>query len=94
MLRVSVLTIALVFAIGPVALAQLPPQPPPVQNPSPMQQGTEQERAACHPDVMRYCRQFVQENGQDDVFAILSCLQTNRTRISRACSTVLTSHGQ
>jgi hypothetical protein len=36
----------------------------------------------------------VSENGQDDVFAILGCLQTNRQRISNACQQVLASHGQ
>jgi hypothetical protein len=92
MLRVSVLTIAVVLVAGPAALAQLPPQPPPVQNP--MQQGTAQERDACHPDVMRFCRELVKADEQSDVFAILSCLQTNRTKISRACSAVLSSHGQ
>jgi hypothetical protein len=88
MLRVSVLTIAVVLAAGPAALAQLPPQPPPVQ------QGTVQERDACHPDVMRFCRELVKADEQSDVFAILSCLQTNRTKISRACAAVLSSHGQ
>ena len=92
MFRSGVLTIALVLAVGPAAVAQLPPQPPPVK--SPMQQGTDQERAACHPDVMRFCRQFVREDGQDDVFAILGCLQTNRQHISNACQQVLASHGQ
>jgi hypothetical protein len=92
MLRISAVTIALLLVAGPAALAQLPPQPPPV-TPS-MGAGTDQERAACHPDVLRFCRQLVHENGQDDVFAILSCLQTNRSRISGACQQVLASHGQ
>jgi hypothetical protein len=92
MIRTCALTIALVLSVGPAALAQLPAQPPPVQNP--MQQGTEQERAACHPDVIRWCKQLVRDDGQDDVFAILSCLQTNRTRISNGCQQVLASHGQ
>lgn len=94
MLRVSVsvMTIAVVLAAGPAALAQLPPQPPPVQNP--MQQANDQERAACHPDVMRFCHELVREDDQSDVFAILSCLQTNRTRISHACATVLSNHGE
>jgi hypothetical protein len=92
MLRASILTIALVLAAGPAALAQLPPQPPPVKNP--MAQADEHDRAACHPDVMRFCRELVKADDQSDVFAILSCLQTNRTKISRACNTVLTSHGQ
>jgi hypothetical protein len=91
MLRACVLTIALVLTVATVAYAQFPAQPPPVKSPM---QGTDQERAACHPDVMRFCKQLVREDGQDDVFAILSCLQTNRQRISNACQTVLTSHGQ
>jgi hypothetical protein len=92
MLRTGVLTIALMLVVGPAALAQLPPQPPPVKNG--LQQGTDQERTACHPDVMRYCKQFVHEDGQDDVFAILGCLQSNRSKISNACQQVLASHGQ
>jgi hypothetical protein len=92
MFRASVLTIALVLMVGPAALAQLPPQPPPVKNS--IQQGTDQERAACHPDVMRYCKQFIHDDGQDDVFGILGCLQTNRGKISSSCQQVLASHGQ
>ena len=92
MFRTCVLTIALVLTAGPAALAQLPAQPPPVKNG--LGQGSDQERAACHPDVMRFCKQLVRDDGQDDVFAILGCLQTNRPRISRACQEVLASHGQ
>jgi hypothetical protein len=92
MLRASALTIVVMFAAaGPAAFAQLPPQPPPVQRP--LQQGTDQERAACHPDVMRFCKAEVDANA-DDVFGILNCLQTNRARISRACQAVLANHGQ
>jgi hypothetical protein len=43
---------------------------------------------------MRYCKTLVRDDGQDDVFAILGCLQTNRTRISNSCQQVLASHGQ
>ena len=43
---------------------------------------------------MRYCKQFLHDDGQDDVFAILGCLQTNRQKISNACQQVLASHGQ
>jgi hypothetical protein len=92
MLRISVVTTALLLVAGPAALAQLPPQPPPVKNS--ITQGSDQERAACHPDVMRYCKQLVRDDGGDDVFAILGCLQTNRTRISSSCQQVLSSHGQ
>lgn len=52
-------------------------------------EGTPQERDACHPDVMKYCREFV-----PDSFRILACLQGERDRISKACQLVLRSHGQ
>jgi hypothetical protein len=90
MLRTSILTIALVLTVGPAAVAQMPAQPPPVKSPM---QGNDQERAACHPDVVRYCKELVKDDNSD-VFAILSCLQTNRTKISSACQQVLASHGQ
>jgi hypothetical protein len=93
MLRISAVTIALLFVAGPAALAQLPPQPPPVQGMS-INQGNDQERAACHPDVMRFCKTLVHEDGQDDVFAILGCLQSHRSKISGPCQQVLASHGQ
>jgi hypothetical protein len=93
MLRISAVTIALLLVAGPAALAQLPPQPPPVQGMS-INGGTDQERAACHPDVVRFCKSLIHENGQDDVFAILGCLQSNRSKISGACQQVLASHGQ
>ncbi len=92
MFRVAILTIVLALATATAALAQtLPPQPPPVANL--MGQGTDEEHAACHPDVMRYCKQLVTDD-QSDVFAILDCLQTNRPKISSACRQVLASHGQ
>jgi hypothetical protein len=93
MLRTSVFAITLLSAAGTVVLAQMPPQPPPVAHPLGQGQGNEQERAACHPDVMRFCRQLLKENEDADVFAILDCLQTNRTRISNACRAVLEGHG-
>jgi hypothetical protein len=93
MLRMFVFTAAMLLIAGTAARAQtLPPQPPPVANP--LGQGTAQERAACHPDVMKFCRQLVKDNDDADVFAILDCLQTNRNRISNACQQVLASHGQ
>jgi hypothetical protein len=93
MLRTFAFTIALLLTAGTVVLAQLPPQPPPVANP--FGQATEQERAACHPDVIKYCRELVKDDAQSDVFAILSCLQSNRPKISTACGRqVLASHGQ
>lgn len=88
MLRISVFTIAFALIVGPALAAGFPKQPPPVS------QGDDKERAACHPDVMRYCRELVKDDQSSDVFAILSCLQTNRSKISSACSQVLASHGQ
>lgn len=93
MVRKFVFTTIALFAAVTALLAQtLPPQPPPVANPL-IGQGNDQERAACRPDVMKFCRQLIKDD-QDDVFAILDCLQTNRTRISIACKQVLNSHGQ
>jgi hypothetical protein len=94
MFSARVLTIALVLTAGPAALAQLPPQPAPPKGAPSLGAGTDQERAACHPDVMKYCKQFLHDNGQDDVFGILGCLQSNRPKISNACQQVLASHGQ
>jgi hypothetical protein len=45
------------------------------------------------PAVMRFCKQFVKDKN-DDVVSILNCLESNRSRISKACSEVLASHGQ
>lgn len=92
MVRISILAIAFALAATAAARAQqLPPQPPPVA--SPLGQGNPQERAACHPDVIRYCQTQVDAN-PDDVLGILGCLQANRPSISRACQEVLASHGQ
>ena len=93
MVRTSLFVIALALTGATATLAQtFPPQPPPVA--SPLGQGNDEERAACHPDVMRYCKSLVKDDDNADVFAILSCLQSNRPRISQACRTVLANHGQ
>ena len=90
--RIAILTTAVALAAGAGAWAQqLPPQPPPVA--SPLGQGNPQERAACHPDVIKYCETQVDAN-PDDVLGILGCLQSNRAKISRACKEVLASHGE
>jgi hypothetical protein len=93
MLRPFVLTTAFLLTAATVASAQLPKQPPPVAG-SPLGQGDARERAACHPDVVRYCKELIKDDANSDVFAILGCLQTNRQRISKACNAVLASHGQ
>lgn len=92
MFRLSMLAIALALSANAAAHAQqLPPQPPPMSGP--MGQGDPQERAACHPDVTRFCQSQLEINPQD-VLGILGCLQANRTKISHACQQVLASHGQ
>ncbi len=91
MFRIPSLTIVFVLAAGTAALAQLPPQPPPVA--MPMGAADEKERAACHPDVTKFCKHELDVNAQD-TFSILGCLQRNRSGISPACSAVLSSHGQ
>jgi hypothetical protein len=94
MVRTLAFATAVLTIAGTVAVAQVPPQPPPVANPlSKLGQGNDQERAACRPDVMRFCKELIKDN-EDDVFAILGCLQTNRTKISNNCQQVLASHGQ
>jgi len=57
--------------------------------PLPGMQGTQTEQNSCHPDFVRYCKQF-----GEDQFAVLRCLQENRTKISKACLKVLEQHGQ
>jgi hypothetical protein len=96
-LRKSSLIVAfsLVASLAATAAASaqnLPPQPPPVAG-SGLGQGNDQERAACHPDVTKYCQVQLQVN-PNDVLGILGCLQANRPKISKACQTVLASHGQ
>ncbi|MGB6536914.1 MAG: hypothetical protein WBF58_13235 [Xanthobacteraceae bacterium] len=71
-----------------LAQAQFPPQPA-----APALPGSEQERAACHSDVVRFCKRELATN-KDDVFAILGCLQRNRAHISTACRGVLSEHGK
>lgn len=52
--------------------------------------GTEAEQKACSRDVSRFCRSVMEQSD----LVILSCLQQNREKISKACNQVLVSHGQ
>lgn len=54
------------------------------------ERGTPEEQKACSRDVQRYCRPVID---QGDLI-VLSCLQQNRPRISKACDKVLKDHGQ
>jgi len=87
MSRKVVLLAAVLVVCATPALAQPPLPFPPL--PLPMPQGTPEERAACAPDVQKYC-----EAALPDTMRVLACLQANRSRISTACNRVLVSHGQ
>lgn len=93
MIRTLFLSIALVSAVAGAAPAQIS-KPAPVAKNSAVDQGDAKERAACHPDVVRFCKELIKDGADADVFGILSCLQTNRPKISKACNEVLASHGQ
>jgi hypothetical protein len=87
-MRLPTVTLVFLLAGATTALAQqFPPQP------AAPQLGSEAERAACRPDVLKFCQPELSKN-QDDVFAILACLQRNRTRISAPCQQVLASNGR
>jgi hypothetical protein len=87
-MRLANLTLAFLLASVTAVLAQqFPPQP------AAPQMGSEAERAACRPDVVKFCQAELSAN-QDDVFAILACLQRNRTRISPPCQQVLANNGK
>lgn len=43
-------------------------------------QGTQEQRAACQPDALRLCNEFV-----PDVDRITACMVKNRIRLSPAC---------
>jgi hypothetical protein len=50
----------------------------------------QQGHDACARDVTRFCRAHINEGDQ----VVLACLQQNRARLSKACTKVLTDHGQ
>ncbi len=48
--------------------------------------GTPEQRAACTPDVRRFCYQLGKDAGSS---AFLHCLQTNHDRLSERCRVVI-----
>ncbi len=82
LLKASALAITIWMSAG-VAIT-------PVMAQQQQRSGTPEEQKACGPDVSRYCR-AVMDQGD---LVILSCLQQNRPKISKACNAVLVSHGQ
>ena len=47
-------------------------------------QGTPQQRAACRPDVVKFCK-----GKGDDPGVLLSCLEGNKDKISEKCRAVI-----
>jgi hypothetical protein len=81
MRRIGLLSIALVLAAGSTAVAD------------PLGNGTKEERQACAPEAVKFCKHELDVNSSDTA-AILKCLQRNRQKISGPCQQVLASHGQ
>jgi hypothetical protein len=55
------------------------------------QMGTPEQRAACGPDVRKFCHKVKESDGQD---AYLQCLELNRSKLSERCVTLLQSYGK
>jgi hypothetical protein len=84
--KIMIVITAAVVAGSGTALAQLPL---PLPLPLPGGGGTPEDRAACEPDAVRYCK-----SSMPDELRVLGCLQDNRKRISQACQRVLIKYGQ
>ena len=89
MLKTSLKTGAVAIAISVLTAVAISPAMA-QQQPQPQRSGTPEEQKACGPDVTKFCRTVM----NDGDLVILSCLQQNRPKISRACNQVLVSHGQ
>jgi len=55
------------------------------------QMGTPEQRAACGPDVRRFCHQLKEADGAD---AYLQCLELNRSKLSARCIALLQNYGK
>ena len=74
---------AALFLVAGLALAHAQAQ-------KPEQMGTPEQRAACGPDVGRYCKTVKPEEGP---FAYLACLQKNRDKLRPVCRKVIEGGG-
>ena len=92
MLRISVVTIAVLLVAGPAALCAIAAAATAGEEFDHARQRSGTRRLPSGRDPL--LQAFLREDGQDDVFAILGCLQTNRGKISNSCQQVLASHGQ
>jgi Cysteine rich repeat len=53
--------------------------------------GTPELRAACGPDVRKFCHKIKEADGDN---AYLQCLEANRDSLSARCSAILKSYGK
>ncbi|MGD0188447.1 MAG: hypothetical protein ABSC25_24840 [Roseiarcus sp.] len=53
--------------------------------------GTPEQRAACGPDVRRFCHKLKEADGGD---AYLQCFELHRDDLSAACSAMLKNYGK
>lgn len=71
-----------VFFIGVTAAAHAQGQ----SNDASSQMGTAEQRAACGPDVGRFCKSVKPEDGP---YGYFTCLQANRAKLRPACLKVI-----
>jgi hypothetical protein len=71
-----ILILAAVFGVSFAALAE---------------SGTPEQRAACRPDVRKFCYKLKEADGDD---AYLQCLELNRDALSKRCSDMLKNYGK
>jgi hypothetical protein len=55
------------------------------------QSGTAEQRAACAPDVRRFCHKLKESDGSD---AFLQCFELHRDDLSKPCSDMLKEYGK
>ena len=73
----AILTTAIIASVSSMALAQ--------------QSGTAEQRAACAPDVRRFCHKLKESDGSD---AFLQCFELHRDDLSKRCSDMLKEYGR
>jgi hypothetical protein len=76
--------LCLTFVLLLAAVAATPAAAQTTQKPEEM--GTPQQRAACAPDVRKFCKSVKPEDGP---FAYLSCLQEHQDKLHPACVKVI-----
>jgi hypothetical protein len=73
----GILMSALILSVSSVAFAQ--------------ESGTPEQRAACAPDVRRFCHKLKESDGSD---AFLQCFELHRDDLSKRCSDMLKEYGK